>query len=126
MEQKFKDFFLPRTLQARDVGEPGAAGDQDRLWHEFFAVEISPHPALTKSQKRVVAKDYGMGDGKCVLSVRYAMLFYVLKRLGLLGDAEREDPRRQHIVVVNKSAMQSALAKAGIIDANTIATSNVA
>lgn len=126
MEHKFKDFLLPRTLQARDAREPAATGEQDRLWQEWFSVEICPHPGLTESQKKVVAKDYGIVDGKCVLSVRYAMLFYVLKRLGLLGDAEKEDPKRQHIVVLNKSVVQSALAKADIIDANTNATTHVA
>ncbi len=31
------------------------------------------------------------------------MLFYVLKKLGLLVDAEKEDPRRQHIVALNRA-----------------------
>ena len=36
----------------------------------------------------------GLWDGRKValLTVRYAMLFYVLKRLGLLGDAAKETP----------------------------------
>jgi predicted DNA-binding transcriptional regulator YafY len=106
MDHKFKDFLLPRALQARDPGEPMASGEEDQLWQEWFSVEICPHPALTESQRKVVAKDYGMVDGKCVLSIRYAMLFYVLKRLGLLGNAEKEDPRRQHIVVLNKNEVQ--------------------
>ena len=84
----------------------------DRLWHEHFSFQIVPHPKLTPSQQIVVAKDYGMNDGKCTLSVRYAMLFYVLKRLGLLSDARSEDPKRQHIVVLDPSAVQSALTKA--------------
>jgi hypothetical protein len=53
---------------------------------------------LTPSQKKVVEKDYGMDGGKTVISVRYAMLFYVLKRLNLLRDPEKEDPRQQHII----------------------------
>ena len=50
----------------------------------YFKLEIAPHPALTPSQKKAVAKDYGMAGGKRVISVRHAMLFYVLKRLNLL------------------------------------------
>jgi len=57
---------------------------------------------LTPSQKKVVAKDYGMAGGKRMISVPHAMLFYVLKRLNLLRDPEKEDPRHQHIVVLNK------------------------
>jgi hypothetical protein len=76
-------------------------------------VEIMPHPSLTESQQKVVAKDYGMKDGKAVLSVRCSMLFYVLKRLGLQRDAEQEDPRTQHIVLTNKGHVEEARKRAG-------------
>jgi hypothetical protein len=111
IDNTFKDFLLPRTLDCRVPG-PGETGNNDRLWHEHFSFQIVPHPKLTPSQQIVVAKDYGMNSGKCTLSVRYAMLFYVLKRLGLLNDARLDDPRRQHIVVLDPIAVQSALIKA--------------
>lgn len=109
---KFKDFLLPRILGIRALGEAGADPQQDALWQERFGVEIGPHPELTASQKAVVAKDYGMNGGSVVLTVRYAMLFYVLKRLGLLGDAARQPVRSQHIVVVNREETVAALEKA--------------
>lgn len=109
---KFKDFLLPRILGIGALGEPGTGADQDELWQERFGVEIGPHPDLTSSQKAVVAKDYGMEGGTVVLTVRYAMLFYVLKRLGLLGDATKLPARSQHIVVVNQADTERALEKA--------------
>jgi hypothetical protein len=109
---KFKDFLLPRVLGIGTLGEPGATANQDALWQERFGVEIGPHPDLTASQKAVVAKDYGMVKGSAVLTVRYAMLFYVLKRLGLLGDAAKLSARSQHIVVVNLDETEAALKKA--------------
>lgn len=111
LEDRFKDFLLPRILDVRNMEAPGASGEQDRLWHEYFEIEICPHPDLTESQKKVVAKDYDLPDGKGTFSVRYAMLFYALKRLGLLGDAEKSDPRQQHIVAYNKLDVQNALEK---------------
>lgn len=109
LENCFKDFLLPRILEVGRKGEPGETGEADWLWNNYFDIIIGPHPGLTESQKKVVAKDYGLEQGRGVLSVRYAMLFYVLKRLGLLGDAEKEDPRRQHIVALNKNDVQTAL-----------------
>ena len=109
---KFKDFLLPRILGIGDSGEPGADPQKDSLWQERFGVEIGPHPDLTASQKTVIAKDYGMDGGSAVLTVRYAMLFYVLKRLGLLGDAAKQPARSQHIVVVNRDETLAALEKA--------------
>jgi hypothetical protein len=109
LDKKFKDFLLPRILKARGLGEPGDSAAVDHLWRDAFAVEIGPHPALTTSQQVVVAKDYGMKNGRATLEVRYAMLFYVLKRLGLLGDASKSSPKTQHIVVLNREATEAAL-----------------
>lgn len=112
LEHKFKDFLLPRMLEVGRKGDPGATGEQDWLWNNFFDVVIGPHPDLTESQKKVVAKDYGFDHGSGVLSVRYAMLFYVLKRLGLLVDAAKQSPRTQHIVALNRKETEAALEKA--------------
>jgi len=109
LNERFKDFLLPRILGVREMGLPESAGDRDALWQEFFELQIAPHPDLAASQQAVVAKDYGMVDGRGVLHVRYAMLFYVLKRLGLLGDAAQQDPRTQHIVAVNARDVETAL-----------------
>lgn len=98
---RFKDFLLPRMLEAQSFGEPGLGSAEDKYWNEFFDIKIAPHPRLTDNQKTVVAKDYGFIDGYGILSVRHAMLFYVLKRLGLRIDADKENPRAQHIIAVN-------------------------
>lgn len=109
---RFKDFLLPRILDVGDMGDGGAEPVDDALWQERFGVKIGPHPDLTASQKAVVAKDYSMEGGSAVLTVRYAMLFYVLKRLGLLGDATKRPARSQHIVVINWDETEAALQKA--------------
>lgn len=92
IDQQFKDFLLPRILSVRNPGEPGASPVQDWQWHETFEVEIGPHPGSTSNQKAIVAKDFDMKGGRAVLTVRYCMFFYVLKRLGLLGDARSKAP----------------------------------
>lgn len=112
LEHRFKDFLLPRILEVGTKGEPGETGERDWLWNNYFDVIIGPHPALTPSQKKVVAKDYGLDHGNDVLTVRYAMLFYVLKRLGLLGDAAKQSAHTQHIVTINRKETEAALEKA--------------
>lgn len=112
LEHRFKDFLLPRILDVGAKSEPGEAGEQDWLWNNYFDVVIGPHPALTASQQKVVAKDYGLDQGSGVLAVRYAMLFYVLKRLGLLGDAGKLNAKTQHIVTINRKETEAALEKA--------------
>jgi hypothetical protein len=109
LESRFRDFLLPRVLDSGSFGKPAVTAEADWLWNNFFEIELVPHPRLTSTQKAVVAKDYGFSEGKGTLHVRYAMLFYVAKKLGLRGDAEKEDPRHQHIVAANKSALHEAL-----------------
>lgn len=112
VEAKFKDFLLPRILEVGAKGEPGQSSEHDWLWNNYFDIVVGPHPDLTEGQKKVVAKDYGLEIDKTVLSVRYAMLFYVLKRLGLLDDAVKRSARTQHIVNVNRKETQAALERA--------------
>lgn len=114
IEHKFKDFLLPRMLEVGAKSEPGESGEKDWLWNSYFDVIIGPHPDLTASQQKVVAKDYGLDQGNGVLSIRYAMLFYVLKRLGLLGDASKQSAHTQHIVTVNRMETEAALVRAGL------------
>ena len=111
LDHRFKDFLLPRILGVRGKGKSDVTSEQDWLWNNYFDIAIGPHPDLTASQQKVVAKDYGFDQGGDVLSVRYAMLFYVLKRLGLLGDAAKDEPRTQHIVALNKEDVRIALKK---------------
>ena len=73
-----------------------------------------PHPALSDDQKAIVAKDYGMRGGTTALQVRYAMLFYALKRLNLLGNPEKLPARSQHIVVANRKETDAALRRADL------------
>jgi hypothetical protein len=109
---KFKDFLLPRILDIGEIAEPGSGPQADDLWQERFDIRIVPHPELTANQKVVVAKDYGMEGGSAILTVRYAMLFYVLKRLGLLGEPAMLPARSQHIVILNREETRAALERA--------------
>lgn len=111
LTNRFKDFLLPRMLDTGEFGEPGRAGIEDTLWQERFGIIISPHPDLGPKQQEIVAKDYRMTDGRTTLEVRFAMLFYTLKRLGLLEKPEEKSARSQHIIVVNRKDTDDALRK---------------
>ena len=44
LERKFKDFLLPRCLEAGEDGPQEASSDLDRNWQEFFNVVLVPNP----------------------------------------------------------------------------------
>ncbi|GAB1363991.1 WYL domain-containing protein [Rhodobacter sp.] len=110
--RRFKDFLLPRILEVGAQAEPGPGGAEDAQWQTRFELAIIPHPDLSPAQRAVVARDYGMEGGCARLPVRPAMLFYVLRRLGLLEDGRGKDPRVQHVVAQDPEAVARALTAA--------------
>lgn len=116
LDRNFQDFLVPRILKTRGTGAPGPLGLVDLMWHRTFDVQIAPHPGLSEPQKAAVAADYGMVGGVRSFPVRYAMLFYVLRKLGLLDNAERRDSRVQHIILVNRGDAEKALQLADLGD----------
>lgn len=108
----YKDFLIPRIFESRAFGAPGQGGVQDVMWNEKFSIIIAPHPDLSPQQQSVVSKDYGMKNGSKSIAVRYAMLFYFLKRLGLHDNPEKKPARSQHIVLLNVDETKDALNRA--------------
>jgi hypothetical protein len=103
IDQVFKDFVLSRVLEVRSSRPQYANRPRDTDWHEYVDVEIAPHPELSPAQQRAVELDYAMRDGRAVIQVRRALLFYTLKRLGLDVDATARDPQDQQIVLLGKN-----------------------
>ena len=98
--EAFKDFLLSRILQTRGVEASGTTDAADADWQEHVTLEIAPHPELSENQKKVIALDYGMHDGKAKIKVRRALLYYALKRLGLDTDPDARKPQDQQIVLL--------------------------
>ena len=111
-DERFKDFILGRCLAAGDLKAGGVPGKDDWQWQTFFKVVLQPNPQLAPGQRRAVALDYEMTDGRVVVPVRYALLYYFNKRLRL-DVAERVDQVRERpILVANKREFDKALKKA--------------
>ncbi|MCW1840471.1 WYL domain-containing protein [Prosthecomicrobium hirschii] len=101
---RFKDFVLGRlseaALGARATGDPS----RDLDWHQTVDLVIAPHPDLAPHQRAAVEADYGMTDGRRVLTCRRAVEYYVRRRLGLVPGHEGLKAADQHIVLVSSTA----------------------
>jgi hypothetical protein len=83
----------------------------DEKWDETVFVRIGPHPNLNENQKSAIEMDYGMEDGEAVFEVRKAMLFYVLKQLGLHRTEEEQKKMgipavEQQVVLLNTGLLK--------------------
>jgi hypothetical protein len=70
-------------------------------------LHIGPHPGLAPHQKQAVIADYGMTDGRRVLTPRRAVTFYLKRRLGLLEEHEHRRPEDQHIVLLSENEVRA-------------------
>jgi hypothetical protein len=107
----FKDFVLGRMLKAELGEKTNIDPTDDRDWATQITLEISPHPNLSDSQKKVIALDYGMENGSADLTIRKSMLYYTLKRLGLDADPSARRAQEQHIVLVNADDVFAAMGR---------------
>lgn len=104
-DETFKDFLLSRMIEIRGSRKNEISGEDDRDWNTEVKLEIGPHPALSETQAKVIALDYGMRGGKAKIKVRRALLYYALRRLGLDTDPSAREPTDQQIVLLNREAL---------------------
>ena len=107
-DHAFKDFLFSRILETRGERPSSVTGNVDNDWNEYVTLEIGPHPDLSKTQKKVIALDYGMRGDSAKISVRKALLYYALKRLGLDTDPKARHPHDQQIVLINREPQLTA------------------
>lgn len=107
----FLDFVIPRMLSIKPSEVPGTDGAGDKEWHRQVRVVLMPNPELPPVHKRVIELDYGMTAGEVVLECRQALLFYALKRLGLLEELNGR-PQSQQIVIRNRDDIAPYLPRA--------------
>lgn len=101
-DESFKDFLLSRILKDRARKPSDIDPQTDSDWHKKVDLVVAPHPDLSDAQQAAVALDYGMKNGRTTLSVRSAMLYYTLRRLGLDTDPSARAPKDQQIILQNQ------------------------
>lgn len=108
IEKKFKDFIVSRCRAIRAEGEPGARPSDDQQWHTLLDIILKPNPALTPSQQQTIALDYQMTDGRAVLPMRCALLYYFEKRLRLDMEPGEDRPAEKPVVIENWKEFERA------------------
>lgn len=77
---EFRDFVTTRLLQVQEL-ETAPVGEQreaDRAWQQQLTLTLTPHPGL--SHPEAIALDYGMQAGALTLTIREALVGYLLQQ----------------------------------------------
>jgi predicted DNA-binding transcriptional regulator YafY len=101
--REYRDFALSRFRSAPEALRQRAkhTRDQDEDWNREVTLVITPDHRLTEAQQRIIARDYGMDDGRLEIHTRAALTPYVLSRLGITFDNEHPDPLVQQLELAN-------------------------
>ena len=108
----FRDFVLTRFFGKPDIiGKSDISPEEDLTWHTRVNVCFKPDPRLSAEQQLVVANDYGMEDGMLVITVRAALVHYLLQIMRVDPHIIHAKPSAQQIVIDNMEAIEKWLFK---------------
>jgi hypothetical protein len=107
--KRFIDFSLSRVLSSAPMVENAPVPSTlDDDWHAKIDVEFVPHPKLSSAQRQTIAREFGMKQGLSVVTVRRALLFYLLDEMRLLAAVRRQDKDLADVPVWVKNVRQIA------------------
>lgn len=105
---EYRDFVIARILSLGTEQAAPIAPSVDLEWETQVTLVLAPNPGLSEAHQRVIELDYGMDSGRLNFQCRRALLFYVIKNLGL-DDVEGKSPRSQQIILLNRAEIEPLL-----------------
>ena len=95
---EYRDFVIARMIQLDLSDDAWHGPERDHEWQTFVELVLVPNPGLSEAHKRAIELDYGMTNGEVGMKCRQALVFYVLKQLGL-DEASGARPEAQQVVL---------------------------
>lgn len=105
---EFRDFVLSRFTWAECLPEAAESDpEHDEDWVETLTLRLAPHRGLDEARRAALALDYGARDGVIELTVRRALVGYLLQRL--MVDTSRDhsgNPRQYQLMLENREEVE--------------------
>jgi hypothetical protein len=104
----FRDFVLSRITEAKQLDAPAESSEQyDDDWVESATLLLSPHPALPEQKRKNLALDYGSDTETIELTVRRALVGYLLQRLAVDTTADHSmNANAYQLVIKNRDEIE--------------------
>jgi len=100
--QSYRDFVLSRFRGLPDIMDASDHGiSDDKAWNTPVTIKIKPDTRLSKEQRAVIAKDYGMKNSVLKIPTRGSLVHYALKQLQIDDKVLQGKPSAQQIVISN-------------------------
>ena len=108
--QDYRDFVLSRfrgVPEIMDLSEHNI--DDDNSWNTPVTIKLKPDTRLSREQKAVIARDYGMTNGVLKIATRGSLVQYALQQLHVDDKLLQGKPSAQQIIISNYSEIQTWL-----------------
>ncbi len=104
----FRDFVLSRFVSAKQLNqaaESDASYDDD--WVEHITIHLQPHPNLAKKKQAILLYDYGAVDGVISVTIRRAMIVYLLQRMDVdTSNDHSMNPNKYPLIIMNQDEIE--------------------
>ena len=95
--------------QPEPLGRSEVSSSDDTKWHTMVNICFMADSRLSEAQQQVVAMDYGMTDKRLLMSVRGALVPYLMQLMRIDVNTIAADPRAQQIVIENMDAVKQCM-----------------
>lgn len=104
----FRDFVLSRFTQAECLEEPAESGaEHDEDWVELVTLQLGPHAGLDAAKRESLLLDYGASGELIEVSVRRALIGYVLQRLSVDTTEDHSmNPQAYQLMLLNRDEIE--------------------
>jgi hypothetical protein len=104
----FRDFVLSRITQAECLEAPAESNVQyDDDWVESLSLQLGPHADLDMQKRESLLLDYGANGEVIELTVRRALIGYVLQRLSVDTTEDHSlNPNAYQLMLLNRDEIE--------------------
>ena len=104
----FRDFVLSRFTHAVCLNDPAESNAQyDDDWVEMVCLQLSPHPELDAKKRDNLLLDFGVDGEVIAVTVRRALIGYVLQRLGVDTTKDHSmNPNAYQLALLNRDEIE--------------------
>ena len=104
----FRDYNLFRIESVGATGTSATDPALDYEWSHRIDLEIVPNPELSETQRAAVAMEYGMTEGRLVVTSRLSQSFYLMTENNLDVEPKVLIPGKQPLVLLNRAEVVAA------------------
>lgn len=108
----FRDYNLFRIDQVDEIAAAAIDPALDFEWMHKIDLILVPNPALSKSQQSAIEIEYGMTEGRLLVTNRLSQTFYLMTEHNLDIEPNILPPGKQQLVLTNRDEIVNARAMA--------------